>query len=75
MTMKTAKRTRVMKNKANFMSDEAFADLNEALVGALAFERGEHRELLVTRIPAPDGISRTLIRMPRAEEKPHDHNS
>lgn len=35
------------------MSDEAFADLKEALEGALAFERGEQRNLHVTRIRAP----------------------
>jgi hypothetical protein len=35
------------------MSDEAFADLKEALEGALAFERGERRDLNVTRIQAP----------------------
>ena len=32
------------------MSDEAFADLKQALEGALAFEHGEPRELRVTRI-------------------------
>lgn len=35
------------------MGDEAFADLKEALEGALAFERGERRDLHVTRIRAP----------------------
>jgi hypothetical protein len=35
------------------MSDEAFADLKEALEEALAFERGEQRDLHVTRIRAP----------------------
>ena len=35
------------------MRDEAFADLREALEGALAFERGERRDLKVTRIQAP----------------------
>jgi hypothetical protein len=35
------------------MSDETFADLKQALEGALAFERGERRDLHVTRIRAP----------------------
>jgi len=35
------------------MSDEAFGELKEALEGALAFERGEHRDLKVTRLQAP----------------------
>ncbi len=52
--MKAPKRTRqVRTNKTNHMSDEAFADLKEALWGALAFERGERRDLNVTRIQAP----------------------
>jgi putative transcriptional regulator len=43
----------VQTNKTNYMSDEAFGDLKEALEGALAFERGERRDLKVTRIQAP----------------------
>lgn len=35
------------------MSEEAFGDLKEALEEALAFERGERRDLNVTRIQAP----------------------
>lgn len=35
------------------MSDEAFADLKEAMEDALAFERGKRRNLKVTRIQAP----------------------
>ena len=35
------------------MSDEAFADLKVALEDALAYERGTHRELVVTRIEKP----------------------
>ena len=35
------------------MSDEAFADLKEAMKDALAFERGERRDLKVTRIQRP----------------------
>ena len=42
----------VQTNKTNYMSDEAFGDLKEALEGALAFERGERRDLNVTRIQA-----------------------
>ncbi len=43
----------VLTNKAaNYMSDEAFADLKEAMEDALAFERGERRNLKLTRIQA-----------------------
>jgi len=49
-----AKRTRkVQTNKTNYMGEDAFADLKEAMVGALAFERGERSALKVTRIQAP----------------------
>ena len=37
-------------NKTTYMSDEAFADLKQALEDALAFERAERRDLSVTRI-------------------------
>ncbi len=49
-----AKSTRnVQPKKTSHMDDEAFADLKEALEGALAFERGERRDLNVTPIQAP----------------------
>lgn len=49
--MKPAKRTRkAQTDRATYMSDEAFADLKQALEDALVFERGESRELKVTRI-------------------------
>jgi putative transcriptional regulator len=49
-----APRTRkAQTNKSNYMSDDAFSDLKEALEGALAFERGERRDLKVKRIHAP----------------------
>jgi len=51
--MKTAKTRKAQTNKTNYMSDEAFADLKEALGDALAFERGKRRNLKVTRIQAP----------------------
>ena len=52
--MKTGKRVRkVQTDKTNYMSDQAFADLKEAMQDALAFERGERRDLKVTRIQAP----------------------
>jgi len=51
--MKTGKTRKMQTNKTNYMSDEAFADLKEALVDAVAFERGKRRELKVTRIQAP----------------------
>ena len=51
--MKTARTRKVQTNKTNYMSDEAFADLKEALEDALAFERSKRRELKVTRNQAP----------------------
>ncbi len=40
---------KVQTKKTNYMSEEAFADLKQALEGALAHERGGRRELVVTR--------------------------
>ena len=51
--MKATRTRKAQTNNANYMSDEAFGDLKEALEGALAFERGERRNLKVTRIQAP----------------------
>ena len=52
--MKAAKKTiKVQTNKTNYMGEEAFADLKEAMEDALAFERGQRRDLKVTRIQAP----------------------
>jgi len=48
-----ARTRKVQTTKTNYMSDEAFADLKEAMEGALAFERGERRDVKVTRIQAP----------------------
>ena len=42
------------------MSDEAFADLKEAMEDALAFERGERRDLKVTRIQGCPRPPKTL---------------
>ena len=51
--MKTGKTRKMQTNKTNYMSDEAFADLKDALEDALAFERGKRPDLKVTRIQAP----------------------
>lgn len=51
--MSAKKAHRVQTNKANYMMDEAFADLKEAVADALAFERGRRRGLKVTRIHPP----------------------
>lgn len=51
--MKAGKARKMQTNKTNYMSDEAFADLKEAMEDALAFERGKRRDLKVTRIQAP----------------------
>ena len=40
-------------NKTNYMGDEAFADLKEAMEDVAAFERGSRRDLKVTRVQAP----------------------
>lgn len=49
----TKKSRRVQTNKANYMTDEAFADLKESMEDALAFERGARRNLKITRIRTP----------------------
>jgi putative transcriptional regulator len=51
--MKATRTRKIQINKANYMSNEAFADLKEAMEGALAYERGHRRDLKVTRIQAP----------------------
>lgn len=51
--MKTGKTRKAQTNKTNYMSNEAFAELKQAMEDALAFERGERRDLKVTRIQAP----------------------
>ena len=53
MVMTAAKGTgKVRTTKTNYMSDDAFADLKEAIQDTAAFERGERRDLKVTRIRA-----------------------
>ena len=48
--MKPAKRPRkIQTDRSTHMRDEAFADLKQAFEDALAFERGERRDLNVTR--------------------------
>ena len=51
--MKTGKTRKAQTNKTNYMSDEAFAELKQAMEDALAFERGERRDLKVTQIQVP----------------------
>ena len=51
--MKITRTRKAQTNKTNYMSDEAFGDLKKALEGALAFERGERRDLKVTRLQTP----------------------
>lgn len=51
--MKAKRSSSVQQKKARHMSNEAFADLKEALEDAIVFERGERRALPVTRIQAP----------------------
>lgn len=51
--MKTGKTRKMQTNKRNYMSDEGFADLKEAMEDAVAFEAGKRSNLRVTRIQAP----------------------
>ena len=51
--MKATRTRKVQTNKTNYMSDEAFANLKKAMEDSVAFERGERRDLKVTRIQAP----------------------
>jgi hypothetical protein len=48
--MKARRTRKVQKNRMSGISDAAFADLKEALEDSLAFERGDRRDLSVTRI-------------------------
>jgi DNA-binding transcriptional regulator YiaG len=56
-------------SKSNYMSDEMFADLKEALEDALAYERGERTDLRVTRVtvqrPPKPMSSSEIIRVRR----------
>lgn len=51
--MKRGKARKSQTNKTNYMSDEAFAELKEAMEDALAFEQGKPRDLKITRIQVP----------------------
>lgn len=51
--MKATKTRKVQTNKRDYMSDGAFGDIKKAMEGALTFERGERRDLKVTRIQTP----------------------
>lgn len=81
--MKAATRSnKTRTNKTNYMSDDAFADTKQAIEDALAFERGERRNLHVTRIQASgppkdrmeaiEGISRGLESIKRKAGNPAD---
>ena len=49
--MKAGKTRKAQTNKTNYMSDDAFADLKDAIDEA--FERGKSRDLEITRLQAP----------------------
>ena len=51
--MKARGTRKVQAKKTNYMSDESFADLKQAVEGTLAFERGKRRQLVITRIQRP----------------------
>jgi hypothetical protein len=48
--MKAKGSSKAQTNKKNFMSDQAFVKLKNALEGARAFERGKRGDLNVTRM-------------------------
>lgn len=48
-----AKAQKAKVSKSNHMSDEAFAELKGAFADALSYERGERRDLHVTRVIVP----------------------
>jgi hypothetical protein len=55
--MKIPRSTNKVRPKKNeYMRDKAFADLKDALEGALAFERCERSDLNVARIQAPSPL-------------------
>jgi hypothetical protein len=62
MTAKDSQK--VHTNKTTNISDEEFADLKQALENALVFERGEGRDLSITRIQAagPPEASRNIVK-------------
>jgi|GEM_PF-5240300 len=51
--MKAASKERKIQMTRNYMSDEAFAELKAAMEDALAFQRGNRLELVLTRMPRP----------------------
>jgi hypothetical protein len=72
MATKATRTRNVQTNKANYMSDEASADLKEALEDALAFERGERRDLNLTRIQGPARLKRhARLRSAKSETTPN----
>jgi hypothetical protein len=50
------------------MSDEAFADLKQALEDALAFELGKRQSLRVTRIES-SSLSKAPVKIPRSKRR------
>jgi hypothetical protein len=66
--MKTKDSPKSQTSKTTYMSDEAFADLKQGLKDALAFERGERRELEVTRIQAPRPPKALSPKTPRGSD-------
>jgi hypothetical protein len=68
--MRATKSTgKVQERKTEYMSDEAFAALKEALEGALAFDRGERLDLHATRVGAP-GPPKAVSSKDRQTSKP-----
>jgi hypothetical protein len=55
--MKAKDSPKATRNKATYMSDQAFADLKQALEDALTFERGKRRDLNVARLQAPQPLN------------------
>ncbi len=74
--MKATGARKVQTKKPNYMSDEAFADLKQALEDALTFERGERRDIPVARIqasrPSKDIMNNGRDRMHKAWSEEHE---
>jgi hypothetical protein len=56
----------------DYMSDEAFADLKQALEDALAFELGKGQSLRVTRIES-SSLPKAPVKIPRSKKTVAPH--
>ena len=66
--MKAKSSANVQTKETDYMSDEAFADLKQALEDALAFELGKRQSLRVTRIESPS-LPKAPVKIPRSKRR------